>query len=148
MSKVKYFVVDTSVLPEIFLKVVEANKYLDDNPKPNVSEAIKEVGISRSAYYKYCNKIFTFNDLEQGKRITLLVQTHNKIGVLSKVIATISKCSGDMLTINQELPINGRALTTMTIDTQNLNCTFDEMIEKIKKNKEVISIDLIAMEKE
>ncbi len=146
MSKVKYFVVNTSVLPEIFLKVVEANKYLDDNPKANVSEAINHVGISRSAYYKYCNKIFTFNDLEKGKRITLLVQTHNKIGILSKVISVISKCNGDMLTINQELPINGRALTTMTIDIQNLSGTFDEMIDKLKKIKEVISIDLIAME--
>ncbi len=146
MSKVKYFVVDISVLPEIFLKVVEANRYLDENPKANISEAIKHVGISRSAYYKYCNKIFTFNSLEQGKRITLLVQTHNKIGILSKVIATIAKCSGDMLTINQDLPMNGRALTTMTVNIQNLNCTFDEMIDKIKKIKEVISIDLIAME--
>ncbi len=146
MSKVKYFVVDTSVLSDIFLKVVEANQYLDDNPKANVSEAIKHVGISRSAYYKYCNKIFTFTDLEQGKRITLLVQTQNKIGVLARVIAIIAKFNGNMLTINQELPMNGRALTTMTIDIQSLNSTFDDMIDKIKKLKEVISIDLIAME--
>ncbi len=146
MSKVKYFVVDTSVLSDIFLKVVEANQYLDDNPKANVSEAIKHVGISRSAYYKYCNKIFTFTDLEQGKRITLLVQTQNKIGVLARVIQIIAKFNGNMLTINQDLPMNGRALTTMTIDIQNLNSTFDDMIDKIKKLKEVISIDLIAME--
>ncbi len=146
MSKNKYFVVSTSVLPEIFLKVVEANKYLDEHPKANVSEAINYVGISRSAYYKYCNHIFTFTDLEHGKRITLLVATHNKVGVLAKVISTISKFNGNMLTINQELPMNGRSLTTMTIDTQALTGTFDEMIEKIKRLKDVISIDLIAME--
>lgn len=146
MSKVKYFVVDTEILPEIFLKVMDANQYLDDNPKANVSEAIKYVGISRSAYYKYCNKIFTFTNLEHGKRITLLIHTHNKIGVLAKVIASISKSNGDMLTINQDLPLNGRAMTTITVAVQDLNCTFDEMIEKIKKVKEVISVDLIAME--
>lgn len=146
MSKAKYIIVDTSVLPKIFLKVDEANRYLEENPKANVSEAIKAVGISRSAYYKYCNKIFTFGNLEYGKRITLLVQMNNKVGVIGKVISTISKFNGDMLTINQELPINGRALTTMTIDVQSLEVTFDELIEKIKRLKDVISIDLIAME--
>lgn len=146
MSKNKYFVVDTSVLPEIFLKVAEANKYLDENPKANVSEAINYVGISRSAYYKYCNSIFTFTDLEHGKRVTLLVAVHNKVGVLGKIVTTIAKFNGNMLTINQELPMNGRALTTMTIDIQTLDGTFDEMIEKLKRLKDVISIDLIAME--
>ncbi len=146
MAKNKYFVVNTNVLPEIFLKVVEVNKYLDENPSVSVSDAINKIGISRSAYYKYCNSVFTFADLENGKRITLLVATHNKVGVLSKVVTTIAKFNGDLLTINQDIPMNGRALTTMTIDIQSLNGTFDEMIEKLNKLKDVISIDLVAME--
>ena len=51
--KGKYLIVDKAILPDYFEKVIEARTLLRDGKFQNVSEAVKEVGISRSTYYKY-----------------------------------------------------------------------------------------------
>jgi len=50
---IKYYLVDASVLPKVFIKVVEAKRILASGAIKNVNEAVRKVGISRSAYYKY-----------------------------------------------------------------------------------------------
>ena len=49
----KYLVVDKSILPGYYEKVVEARKLLESGKVKDVSQAAKQVGISRSTYYKY-----------------------------------------------------------------------------------------------
>ena len=56
--KGKYLIVDKSILPDYFEKVIEVRNLLRDGKFQNVSEAVKEVGISRSTYYKYKDFIF------------------------------------------------------------------------------------------
>ena len=53
MGKVNYLLVDMSVLPEVYVKVIEAKGYLQSGEAANASQAAKMAGISRSAYYKY-----------------------------------------------------------------------------------------------
>ena len=48
----KYFIVDSSALPEIFRKVAEAKRMLETGETDKVNVATKAVGISRSAFYK------------------------------------------------------------------------------------------------
>ena len=49
----KYLVVDKSILPGYYEKVEEARKLLESGKVKDVSQAAKQVGISRSTYYKY-----------------------------------------------------------------------------------------------
>ena len=49
----RYLIVDQSVLPDYFLKVIEARKLLENGTYAQVSDAARAVGISRSTYYKY-----------------------------------------------------------------------------------------------
>ena len=53
MGKVNYLLLDMSVLPEVYVKVIEAKGYLQSGEAANASQAIKMAGISCSAYYKY-----------------------------------------------------------------------------------------------
>ena len=46
--KGKYLIVDKAILPDYFEKVIEARTLLRDGKFQNVSEAVKEVGISLS----------------------------------------------------------------------------------------------------
>ena len=56
MGKVNYLLLDMSVLPEVYVKVIEAKGYLQSGEAANASQAIKMAGISCSAYYKYKEK--------------------------------------------------------------------------------------------
>ena len=54
----KFLLVDTGALPRCFLKVVEAKEMLAQGLAKNSSEAVKKVGISRSAFYKYKDRVY------------------------------------------------------------------------------------------
>lgn len=48
-----YYLVEADMLPEIFLKVMEAKELLQTGECSTVGDAVNRVGISRSAFYKY-----------------------------------------------------------------------------------------------
>ena len=48
-----YLLVKADVLPEVFVKVMEAKRLLNSGKAVSVNEAVKMVSLSRSAYYKY-----------------------------------------------------------------------------------------------
>ena len=72
-------------MPEIIRKVAEAKRLLETGEKTTVNGAAREVGISRSAFYKYKDAVHPFQDMLHGfpHRHTL-VNTHkwNPIGDL------------------------------------------------------------------
>ena len=49
----KYLLVDSQILPEVYLKVILAKKLLAQGKAKSASDAAKAAGISRSAFYKY-----------------------------------------------------------------------------------------------
>ena len=56
-EKTKYFVVKQRAVPEVLLKVVEAKKLLESEQVMTVQEAAERVGISRSSFYKYKERL-------------------------------------------------------------------------------------------
>ena len=48
-QKPKYFIIEASLLPEVFLKTAEANRLLKNGEADTVGEAAQKVGLSRSA---------------------------------------------------------------------------------------------------
>ena len=58
----KYYIVEASALPEVFLKVAEAKRLLSTGEAATVNEATKLTGISRSAFYKYRDAILPFQN--------------------------------------------------------------------------------------
>ena len=58
MNNTSYLLIDESVLPEVYQKVVRVNQLLETGEASNTSEAVKLAGISRSVYYKYKNAVF------------------------------------------------------------------------------------------
>ena len=58
----RFLLVDSDVLPDVFMKVVKAKELLASGSVKNLSAAAKEVNISRSALYKYKDKIFDVSE--------------------------------------------------------------------------------------
>ena len=53
MAERRFLLVDADVLPEVFVKVLQAKELLASGAVSNISAAAKQAGISRSAFYKY-----------------------------------------------------------------------------------------------
>lgn len=141
----KYYIVSKEILPDYYDKVIEAKNLIESKKVKGVSEAVKEVGISRSTYYKYKDYIFVPSDTLGRKATLSFVLEHHK-GVLSNILNIIADYNGNILTINQDIPINNNAILTITLDAVELSLPIDDLLTHLAQLKGVASVKLIAIE--
>jgi len=144
--EIKYLVVDKDILPDVFVKVLKAKELLNKGEVKGVTDAVKKVGISRSTFYKYRDHVFPLNYGIDGKKVTLSMLLSHEKGILSKILNIIAETDGNILTINQGIPINGIANVTITFEISKLSLNLDDMMKAIKDIKGVIELNLLAME--
>lgn len=113
-------IADADLLPEVLLKVIEAKKLLSQGKAKNSSEAARLAGISRSAYYKYKDGVAVYNEELERKLVTYYLMLMDVPGVLSNVLAALSKNGANVLTINQSIPVDGAAPVTISFATRGL----------------------------
>ena len=101
-----YFIVESSALPEIFLKVAEAKRLLETGEVDTVHLATRRVGISRSAFYKYKDAVRPFNDMLHGRIVTFQILLKDEPGILSGVLNVFAGTGVNILTINQNIAIH------------------------------------------
>lgn len=142
----KYLVIDKDILPDVFEKVLETKEILRSGRVNEITEAVKRVGISRSTFYKYKDSVFTLDEKSTGKRVTLSFLLSHTQGILSNVLGMISASGGNVLTINQDIPINNVANVSITFDMGHLKISIEEVIEKIKNIDGVQKLVIVAME--
>ena len=131
MGKVNYLLVDMSVLPEVYVKVIGAKGYVQSGEAANASQAAKMAGISRSAYYKYKDKIFEYS--EQGDDVTTInAKLQDNAGVLGSVMNELYLAGANILAVNQSIPVNNIADVSITVSFAQSGHMTDEVLEKIK----------------
>ena len=141
-----YYVVKKGALPEVLLKVVEANRLIDTQKAASVQEAVDMVGISRSSYYKYKDDIFPFHETTKGKTVTMVIQMDDEPGLLSGVLKSIAEFHANILTIHQSIPVNGIATLTLSIDILPQTGDVTEMMEKIESVNGIQYVKILARE--
>lgn len=142
----KYLIVSKEILPEVFDKVIEARNYINDGTAKGISEAVKMVGISRSTYYKYKDFVFSPSDNTTGRKAVIALMLRHKRGVLSEVLNILSSEKANIITMNQNIPINEKASVNISIDVSEMLVSVDDLILKLKSNSEVISVKLLSIE--
>lgn len=140
--KNQYVLADVSVLPEVFPKVLKAKKLLRSGEAATVNDAVRMMGISRSAYYKYKDRIFPFNEM-QGI-LSVYFELMDIPGTLSEILGIVARAGCNILTINQTIPINGVASITMTLQTEAMQMEFDEMMDALSAPRGVRSINILG----
>ena len=141
-----YFLVDSSVLPEVFSKVIDVKKILSKGIIKTINEAVREVGMSRSAYYKYKDFVFPFYETSRGKVITLFFVVEDFSGILSSIINKIASAKANILTINQNIPINSLADVTISIETAGMIKNIEELTDEIGQIEGVRRQEILARE--
>lgn len=143
-NKDKYYIVSSSVLPEVFTKVMEVKKILNEGTCDKINDAVKKVGISRSTYYKYKDSIFDLYDERKDNIITVMIMLEHVKGTLSKILDLIAKHNANVLTINQNIPQNNIAMVSLSIEVSNLDESIEELFFAIEKQIGVKSLRVVS----
>lgn len=142
----KYFVVTKKAVPEVLLKVVEAKRLLETGKVLTIQDAVDQVGISRSSFYKYKDDIFPFHDNAQGKTITFSMQIDDEPGLLSDVLKSIAQFGANILTIHQSIPINGVAAVSVSVQVLKTTGDISDMLAEMENKKGVRGVKILAKE--
>ncbi len=142
----EYYLVDRSLLPEVFQKVVEANAALKNGRARTAAEAAQSVGLSRSAFYKYKDGVRPFYEAATGRVITFHLMLHDQPGVLSSLLQLLAQSGANLLTINQSIPMSGQASVTIAARTNLLQGTVEDLIQRAGALDGVQRIEIVASE--
>jgi chorismate mutase len=143
MNKEKFYLIHGDILPEAIYKTLEAKKLFESGEVETINAAVERVGLSRSAYYKYKDKIFPFNAATYQQIVTISFILEHRSGVLSQVLRFIADKGGNVLTINQSIPLQGIANVVLSVDTDSLilpTTEFVDELEQINGVKKVIIV--------
>ena len=147
--EIKYYIVAANALPEIFVKVAEAKRMMqtgevDTVGADTVGAATKQVGISRSAFYKYKDAVQPFNDMKAEHIITFYCMLKDNTGVLSSVLSVFATSGANILTINQSIPTNGCAAVTISAETSGLAETLEKLMADVAAVDGVVRVEVLA----
>ena len=142
----EYLIVEKSALPDYFIKVIEARRLLETGACSQVIDAVNAVGISRSTYYKYKDRILESAQLTTGRKASLMLTLEHRSGMLSQVLSAISGHGANVLTITQSLPIHGKASIMLTIDLTQLCGPMEALLTALNAIEGVERAHLLALE--
>ena len=123
----EFYIVDKRILPKSIQNVIKVNDLISKT-KISKYSAIKKVGISRSTYYKYKDFIKPFYEGGDDRIYSLHLSIKDRVGILSEVLDAISKEKINMLTIVQNMPVDGVAKTTILL---KMAATMAKKVDKI-----------------
>ena len=141
-----YLIVHKSILPEYYEKVLACRRIMESGKVREVSQAVRQVGISRSTYYKYKDYIFEPSDLNSSRKAVFSMMLDHAPGVLSTLLASISETGASVLTITQSLPIHNKASVTISIDITDVTETVDALSRRLSGIPGLDNLRLLAIE--
>ena len=143
-GKTKFYIVAAEALPEIFIKVAQAKQMLQTGEVSTVGAATREVGISRSAFYKYKDAVQPFNNMKAGRIITFYVMLKDNPGVLSNILTIFAASGANILTINQSIPTNGCAAVTISAETSEMPSSLEDLLSRVSAASGVVKFEILA----
>lgn len=134
----RFLLVDADVLPEVFLSVLKAKELLASGAAKNISAAVKQVGLSRSAFYKYKDSIF---DADSARDVVTVTATLlDESGALRTLLEEMYQAGASVVTINQSVPENGIAQVAVSLRTNGMRITMDELLAGLRRQRTVVEI--------
>ncbi|WP_404282609.1 ACT domain-containing protein [Fructilactobacillus sanfranciscensis] len=142
----KYYIVDQSLLPDTFSKVIEARQLLDSGKIKSISETVKKVGISRGSFYKYKDLVYETDEANWNRKAVISLMLDDQRGILSAVLKKFADSKASILTINQNIPIHKVASVVISLDLSTMEITIDELLQSIKDVDGTSKVNLVSIE--
>ncbi|MDI6605297.1 MAG: ACT domain-containing protein [Thermoanaerobacteraceae bacterium] len=140
----KLYIIREEILSEVLKKTLKVKELIESGEVKTVNDAVKKVGMSRSAFYKYRDYVFPFSKFSKGKIITLSLLLEHSPGVLSAILDIIAALRGNVITINQSMPSMGIAGVSLSIDTQYMEISIETLLNNIESQKGVRKVEILG----
>ena len=144
MEDSAFLLVSASALPEVYAKVVEAKRLLATGQVHSASEAARMAGISRSAFYKYKDSVYSYTSASASHIISVHAILQDKPGVLMSLISAFYNAGANILTVNQNIPIAGAALVAISANVEQLDISVSQLLERLRRIEGVDTIESIS----
>ena len=140
----KFYLVRADILPEAIQKTAQAKEILSKGKVETVNQAVEKVGLSRSAFYKYRDGVFPLQDPLKGTIVSLSLLLEHRAGILSQVLNTVARANANILTINQNIPLQGVGLVTISVEIAQMTIPLERLIKNLNDLAGVVKIELVG----
>ena len=140
----KYYIIEASALPEVFLKVAEAKRLLQTGEAATVNIATQMTGISRSAFYKYRDTVRPFQNMMIDRVITFQFILQDQKGQLAALLQIFTDHKTNIQTINSIIPTNGSAVVTISAESHDMDIPLELFLKKLTHVPGVIKVEVLA----
>ena len=128
----KFYMVKKKALPEILLKVAEANALLNRGKARTIKEAI--------------DAVFPIHEKIQGKTITFVMEMEDRPGLLSSILKVVADCKANILSIHQSIPVNHIALITLSVMILPITDDVAELFDRIENADGINNLKIVSEE--
>lgn len=142
----KLVIVSSEVLPEVILKVLDAKRMRARGEAATSAEACRAAGVSRSAYYKYKDCVFNYDEQLTNNILSIYLILRDEKGVLSSIISKLYELGTNILTINQNIPVDSVATVTVSVRFDRESVSAAQLKEELGKVSGVVDAKLISGE--
>ncbi|MCR5078599.1 MAG: helix-turn-helix domain-containing protein [Bacilli bacterium] len=143
MDESEFLIVHKSILPAQLEAVIEVREMVKEG-NISVSDACKKKGISRSCFYKYKDYVYRPSK-SSGSRAILALKTVDKKGVLSSILSKAYELGANVISINQDSPVNGIAIITLTIEMDGSRLNREELSKSFLGLEGVKKADIVGV---
>ncbi|HCF50835.1 MAG TPA: ACT domain-containing protein [Syntrophomonas sp.] len=132
------------ILPEAIVKTAQVKEMLAKGDAESVLDAVNKLGLARSTFYKYKDGVNAFFDAKSLEIINISLLLRHISGILSGVLNSIAAYRGNVLTINQNLPLNGMALVTISLSVEELSISVEELMTHLGGLNGVVRAEIVG----
>ncbi|MDM5330861.1 ACT domain-containing protein [Neobacillus sp. CF12] len=140
----KFYLIREDVLPEAMKKTLDVKEMLERGKAESIWDAVQQVDLSRSAYYKYRDTVFPFSTIVKERLVTLFFHLEDRSGTLSKLLGVVASSGCNVLTIHQTIPLQGRANVTLSLNTTEISTDIDELLLELRKLEFVEKVEVLG----
>ncbi|MCP3030443.1 ACT domain-containing protein [Halobacillus sp. A1] len=140
----KFYLVRSDILPEAMKKTIEAKALIERGKAVSIFEAVQDVGLSRSAFYKYRDAVFPFQAMVKEQMITLFFHLEDRTGTLSNLLNTVADSGCNVLTIHQTIPLQGKANVTLSLNTTGMIYSIEQLLQRLHKLDFVDRVEILS----
>lgn len=142
----KFYLVREDILPGAIKKTIRVKNILKHHEAKTINEAVKMVDLSRSAYYKYKDYVFPFQDVTREKIVTLSLIVYDRPGELVQILDAVAINNGSIVTINQGIPLQGIADVSLSVETKKMTISVEQLMKILQNLPGVNKVSIIGQE--